>query len=288
MRFVFISENRKTFLITAMCRVLRVSRSGYYAWRRRPISPSRQQNEALAVEIRRVHRENRRCYGSPRIHEQLQDEGVRCGKKRIERVMRENGIRAKQSRRFRRTTDSNHAYPIAPNVLQRRFDAEHPNQVWASDITYIATREGWLYLAVVLDLFSRRVVGWSMKATLSQSLALDALRMALMQRTPPRGLVHHSDRGVQYASRAYQQLLKANGMVCSMSRKGDCWDNAVVESFFRTLKLEGMEQPEFKTRRQARLTLFEYMEAYYNRKRLHSTLGYVSPAQFEQAVATPP
>jgi putative transposase len=268
-----------------MCRVLGVRRSGYYAWRRRGPSARQVANMELVAQIEEVHEWSRRTYGSPRMREELGARGIACGRHRVARLMREHGIRPKQKRRFRVTTDSHHERPVAENHLGRQFQVEKPNTVWAGDITYIPTAQGWLYLAVVLDLASRRVVGWSMRENLEREGVLDALGMALEQRSPTAGLLAHSDRGSQYASADYQELLAEHGMRCSMSRKGDCWDNAVVESFFATLKTELLDQEIFRTRAQARAAIFDYIEVWYNRQRRHSTLGYVSPAEFERNAA---
>jgi transposase InsO family protein len=268
-----------------MCRALGVSRAGYYASAKRAASARRQRDEQLRVQIRAVHQQSRRTYGSPRIHAELREQGERCGRKRVARLMREVGLRVKVSRRFRpQTTDSRHSYPIAENVLARRFavaEIATTNRVWAGDITYIPTREGWLYLAVILDLASRKVVGWSMQATLSAGLAVAALQMALEARCPNGGLVHHSDRGVQYAAFDYQQLLARRQFVASMSRRANCYDNAVVESFFATLEWELIERSNWHTRDEARLAIFEYIECWYNPKRRHSSLGYLSPVEYE-------
>ena len=264
-----------------MCTFLEVSRQGFYAWCRRTPSQRRLDDQSLVTHITAIHAGSRGRYGSPRVHAQLRKEGVRVGRKRVERLMREQGLEARRKRKFRRTTDSNHGLPVAPNVLERDFETDAPNQVWVTDITYVGTREGWLYLAAILDLFSRRVVGWAMSTSLDRGLALDALHMALKGRQPPAGLVHHSDRGCQYASRDYRNLLDAHGIVCSMSRKGDCWDNAVAESFFGGLKSELVNDADFATRAEARTALFEYIVVFHNRQRLHSSLGYLTPVEFE-------
>lgn len=265
-----------------MCRALQVSTSGYYAWRRRGESRRAQENRALVVEIKALHSESKRTYGSPRIYRELKKRGVRCSENRVARLMRASGLRTKQARRFRATTDSRHDLPVAKNTLDRQFVPAAPNQAWAADITYVWTREGWLYLAVVMDLYSRRIVGFSMQKTLRRRLVLDALKMALGGRRPPVGLLHHSDRGSQYASTDFQRLLAERGIVCSMSRKGNCWDNAPVESFFATLKRELVHHRRYESRAEARTELFEYIESWYNRKRLHSSLGYLSPVDYEQ------
>lgn len=268
--------------VSLMCSALRVSRSGFYAWRRRQPSKRAREDARLAAEIRTVHQQARGTYGSPRVHFELQQRAFQVGRHRVARLMREQGLTALFKRRFRHTTDSTHNDPIAANRLNRQFDVEGPDRVWATDITYLWTDQGWLYLAVVLDLYSRRVVGWSMAEHLRSELVLGALEMALGQRAPRDGLLHHSDRGCQYASSAYREALSQAGIVCSMSRKGDCWDNAVVESFFGTLKSELVHRRRFATRLAARTAVFEYIEVFYNRQRRHSYLGYLSPAEYEQ------
>jgi len=268
-----------------MCSVLKASKAGYYAWRKRKESDHDKRDEAISKKIVEIHRKSRKTYGSPRIHRALRKVGFSCGRKRVARLMRESDIEGRQRKRFRRTTDSNHQHPIAKNVLNRRFAPREigaPNVTWAGDITYIWTMEGWLYLAVVLDLFSRRVIGWSMRHTMEAELAVDALQMALDQRRPISGVLHHTDRGVQYACGDYRKLLTRNKMICSMSRKGDCWDNAVSESFFATLKSELIETQPWETREQVRAAVFEYIEVWYNRERLHSSLDYNSPAAYEE------
>lgn len=262
-----------------MCRVLQVSRSGYYAWRNRSQSTRRQQDQRLLMHIRALYRKHKRRYGSPRIHRALRYQGIRCGRKRVERLMRQDRLQAKGRRKFRVTTTSRHRHPVAANVLNRKFAASQVNTVWAGDVSYIATQQGWLYLAVVLDLYSRKVVGWSLKATLSQELVLDALNMAMRRRCPAPGLLHHSDQGSQYAAGPYRRVLNRKGVVCSMSRKGNCWDNAVVESFFKTLKVE--LGSTFSSRESALHAIRDYM-VYYNHERLHSTLGYLSPVAYER------
>jgi len=267
-----------------MCRLLEVSRAGFYSWRRRPASVREQENRRLIVEIRAIHSTRRQVYGSPRIHAELRANGWRCGRNRVARLMRHHGIRARVRRQFRVTTKSAHQGAVAPNLLQRQFKATRPNQKWVADISYIRTREGWLYLAVLMDLFSRMIVGWALRERLTASLAIDALRMALQCRQPPLSLLHHSDRGSQYASEAYGRVLASHGIRPSMSRSGDCWDNAAMESLFGTIKSE-LLQADYVTRREARAEIFEYIEVFYNRQRRHSSLGYVSPAQFEAAAA---
>ena len=264
-----------------MCDLLEVSRSGYYAWRGRPQSPRATRQQELAGEIRRAHRDTRGLYGSPRIHQELLHRKVNVCVNTVAKIMRQEAIRSKIHRKFKpRTTDSAHGLPVRENLLARRFNLPLPDQGWCCDITYIFTREGILYLAAILDLCSRRVVGWSMAGHMRAELCADALKMALGSRNVAPGLICHSDRGVQYASEEYQRLLAANQLVCSMSARGDCYDNAVAESFWGTLKTEEVYQTTYATLAEARLALFEYIEVFYNRKRLHSSLGYLSPEAF--------
>ena len=284
MRFAFIETHAGEHVIVTMCRVLQVSKAGYYAWVKRPSSARAEQDAQLAEAIKTIHRKSRQTYGSPRVHEELKAEGKRHGEKRIARIMRDAGIRAKAPRRFRVTTESTHAHPVAPNVLDRQFGVAQvaaPDRVWVGDITYLWTRKGWLYLAVILDLASRRVIGWAMRHTLEGALTRDALTMALATRQPAPGVLHHTDRGSQYAAGDYRALLVAHGMRCSMSRVGDCWDNAVAESFFATLKRELVDDADWRTRDDARTAVFEYIEVWYNRQRRHSSLGYLSPVAYE-------
>lgn len=283
MIYRFVHQHQAKYPIGVMCRVLSVSRSGYYAWLKRPKSVRQQQNEELLGQIRIEHKAHKSRYGSPRIHQELRQKGHSCSENRVARLMRKDGLKAKTKRRYKATTNSKHDFPVAPNLLQRDFSPEVPNQVWTGDITYIWTTEGWLYLAVVLDLFSRSVVGWSMNKLMTRQLVMDALTMAIQRRQPSKGLIFHSDRGSQYASSDYQDLLAAHAMRCSMSRKGDCWDNAPTESFFGSLKQELVFHERYHSRFQARQNIFEYIECYYNRRRLHSTLGYLSPANYETA-----
>ena len=241
----------------------------------------------MLVEIRAIHRSSRGTYGSPRVHAHMKAQGMSHSRKRIARLMRQGDIRAKQKRKFKATTDSSHGYPVAPNLLKRKFMAQGPNQKWVADITYIATGEGWLYLAAIMDLYSRRIVGWSMSGSISRQLALDALEMAAGRRHPGPGLLHHSDRGGQYASDEYQEKLDSYGMKCSMSRKANCWDNAAMESWFHTLKVELVNHRYYQSRRQAKADIFEYIEVFYNHRRSHSALGYRPPAEYEMRKATP-
>lgn len=263
------------------CELLGVSRSGFYAWRRRPESARARANRQLVVEMRRIHAEMDRTYGSPRMAPELVGRGLPCGRHRAARLMQAHGIRAKQARRFRVTTDSQHGYAVAPNHLARQFTVTAPNRVWMGDVTYVPTTEGWCYVAVLLDAFSRRIVGWALGSQLTADLPLTALQRALATRRPPPGLLHHSDRGIQYASAAYQAVLQRHGLQGSMSRRGDCWDNAVVESFFHTLKVERLHERRYTTQEQLQQDLEEYIERFYNRQRRHSTLGHLSPAMFE-------
>lgn len=284
MRFAFIEVHVTQWAITTMCRVLQVSKAGYYAYVKRPLSARASADARLAAEIRAIHQTSRHTYGSPRVHAELAAQGQPHGRKRIARIMRTQGIRAKTVRQFRRTTDSNHAHPIAPNTLDRQFAVEQvaaPDRVWVGDITYLTTRAGWLYLAIVLDLGSRRVVGWAMRHTLEGALTEDALTMALAGRQPGPGVLHHTDRGSQYAATDYRALQTAHGMECSMSRVGNCWDNAVAESFFATLKRELADEADWHTRDEARTAVFEYIEVWYNRQRRHSSLDYLSPVAYE-------
>jgi len=262
--------------------MLDVSRGGYYAWRSRPESDRAVSDRHLLREIRAVHTGFRRAYGSPRVHSELVTERqVPCGENRVARLMRKHRIQSRRARRFRVTTKSDHDFPVAPNLLNREFEAEQPDQRWAGDITFIWTREGWLYLAVILDLFSRRVVGWATSNRINRWLVMRALTMALDSRSPQDNLLHHSDRGSQYAARDYRRELRARGITCSMSRRGDCWDNAVLESFFATLKTEFIHHEDFQDRREATRKIFWFIEGFYNTNRKHSFLGQISPAQFE-------
>jgi len=281
-KFAFVRDHQGEFPVELMCAVLGVSRSGYYAWRDRPPSPAAARRGRLVEQIRAVHAEARSVYGSPRVHRELQARGIACCENTVAKLMRAHDIRSVARRRFvARTTDSRHDRPVADNVLAREFYPDKPDTAWAADITYIPTAEGWLYLAAVIDLCSRKVVGWATADHLRAELPLVALRMALAHRRPAEGLLHHSDRGSQYASDAYQAVLAGHGIEPSMSRAGDCWDNAVVESFFSTLKRELVHQERYADHEEARRSLFEYIEVFYNRQRRHSTLGYRSPAEFE-------
>ena len=284
MKFSFIKEHRRRWPVAAICRVLKVSRSGFFAWLKRPASKRQRRRQELIEKIRAAHQENREFYGSPRVHRALLIDGEMVSRNTVAKLMRQEKIRARNKRKFvPRTTDSRHGHPIADNLLDRQFQSSGPDCKWVADITYVPTDEGWLYLAGVLDCFSRKIVGWSMDDHMETSLVSEALQMALIHRGHQKGLLHHSDRGVQYASEDYQHLLKRHGMTASMSGKGDCWDNAMMESFWATLKTELIHQSHYATRDQARAAIFEYIEVFYNRKRLHSSLGYVSPESFEAA-----
>lgn len=269
-----------------MCRMLGVSSSGYYEWLKRPESPRAREDRGLTAHIRAAHVRSRGTYGRRRVHAQLRREGVGCSCNRVGRLMRQEGISGRRKRSVRVTTHSKHRFPVAPNHLGRDFSAKGPDQVWVSDITYLRTREGWEYLATVMDLYSRRIVGWAMQPTLERSLTLSALEMAISQRQPAAGVIHHSDRGSQYACGDYQAALRRHGMIPSMSRKGDVWDNAPKESFYASLKSELVHTWARPTRDQARRQVFDYIEVFYNRQRLHSSLGYQPPVAFEMQAAT--
>ncbi len=285
MKFAFIKNNRDEFALKHLCRVLGVSKSGYCRWAGEPVSKREKRRQELGDAIAKVHEENRGVYGSPRVHQALVQQGHEVCRNTVAKVMKARGIRAKTHRRFRvRTTDSRHDHPVAENLLDRTFTAQKPDQVWLTDITYIPTKEGWLYLAGVMDLCSRKIIGWSMGEHMRTELVTDALNMALTARRPEAGLLHHSDRGVQYACQEYRRLLEHRGILASMSGVGDCYDNAPKESFWGTLKQELVYLEEFATREQARAAIFDYIETFYNRTRLHSSLGYTSPERFEAAL----
>jgi putative transposase len=283
MRFAFIDVEKALYPMRILCRVLRVSRSGYYAWFNRKPSTRKLEDERLRPKVVEAFEIGRGTYGSPRVREELVDQGFEIGRKRVARLMREMGLQGVTPRKFRVTTDSDHGHPIAKNLIDRNFVASRPNEKWATDITYIWTAEGWLYLAIVMDLFSRRIVGWSTANHLKTDLCLEALQMAIQQRTGIKGLIHHSDRGVQYASDRYREALDAQCIECSMSRRANCWDNAVAESFFGTLKNELIYRRPWLTWKAARDAISEYIEIFYNRIRRHSTIGNMSPATFEES-----
>jgi putative transposase len=270
--------------VRELCQALEVAESGYYAWcKNGGLSGHAKRDKALSEQILEIHKRSKGRYGAPRIHKKLVAQGENCSLKRVARLIRELGIRGKGKKKFKpNTTDSKHNLPIAPNLLEQNFQCNAPDQIYTADITYIPTLEGWLYLAVVIDLFSRKVIGWAMDEQMPRHLVMKALTMAYWRRKPPLGVIHHSDRGSQYASHDFQALLKSYGMICSMSGKGNCYDNAVTESLFHTLKVELVHDAKFKTREEARAAIFEYFEVFYNRERIHSTLGYCTPEEFEE------
>jgi transposase InsO family protein len=282
MKYQFIDTYRSAFAVEKMCRALKISKSGYYAWKIRPQSNRARENEKLDHHIRTTYKKSRGTYGSPRITEALKKQSISCSENRVAKRMRINDIKAKTKKRFKVTTNSKHHHPVAENLLGQNFEAQRPNQVWVSDITYIWTHEGWLYLAVILDLFSRQIVGWAMSNRLGQELVLDAFKQAIWSRRPQSGVIFHSDQGVQYACQAFRDLLHHYKFIQSMSGKGNCYDNAVAESFFHTLKTELIYFENYITRGDAKNSVFEYIEIFYNRDRMHSTLNYYSPVQFEQ------
>ena len=282
MKYACIDRRRDQYPVRMMCRLLCVSASGYYAWRTRPESSRTQRDRELMPKIRRIFEASKGVYGSPRVHAELVAEGVAAGRNKIACLMRLERLRGCPKRRFRVTTQRDPTHPVAKNLLKQNFKAQEPNQRWASDITYISTKQGWLYLAVVMDLFSRRIVGWSMSQRMGRHLVVGALRMAIDARRPDRPLVHHSDRGAQYTSDDFREELARNGIECSMSAAANCYDNAVVESFFGVLKRERVNRVRYQTRQEARADLFEYIEVFYNRKRRHGYLGNISPADFEE------
>jgi transposase InsO family protein len=280
-KYALIREKQVAFPVATMCRVLGVSTSGFYGWLKAPQSARAKQDADLAVRIRAAHQKSRRRYGSPRVHAELRAAGTRVSRKRVARIMRASGLMARAKRRWRRTTDSNHDDPIAPNLVQREFRTEAANETWVTDVTCIWTAQGWLFLSALLDLYSRRVVGWATSANNDRALALVALRQAVRKRKPRRGLVHHSDRGSPYASEDYRRELHRHGIRASMSRRGDCWDNSVAESFFSTLKTELTEGVQYETHAEADAAIGEYIDNFYNSVRRHSYLGYRSPIEFE-------
>lgn len=284
MTYEFIHSNRFEFSVEEMCRVLAVSRSGYYGWTQRGESRKSKEDEVLTIVIKWLFEKHKKRYGAPRIAKDLRDEGILCGRHRTARIMRENGLKARAKKKFKVTTDSWHKLPIAPNLLNQDFKVNRPNQVWVSDITYIWTREGWMYLCTIIDLYSRKVVGWAMNKRMTKEFVIRALDQAYYRRRPGKGLIFHSDRGSQYASHAFRKRLAQYGMIQSMSGKGNCYDNAVAESFFRTLKTELIYEEVYLTREQAKQSIFEYIEVYYNRIRRHSFIDYFSPDAFERRI----
>ena len=285
MRFHFIDSVRKAYPLNLLCTVMCVSRSGYYSWRNRSLSVRDREREQLIPKVKAIHKKSRSTYGKRRIAKELQSEGISCGEHKAGTLMKLADVQAKQKKKFKATTDSKHNLPISPNLLKREFTVLQPNMAWVGDITYIWTEEGWLYLAVVIDLYSRRVVGWSINKRMTKQLVMDAILMAIWRRKPAIGLIFHSDRGSQYCSHAFQKLLQTHAIRSSMSRKGDCWDNAVAESFFGTLKSETVVGERFETRVQAKRNLIDYIEMFYNSRRRHSYFGYPSPTEFEKKMA---
>ena len=284
-RFSFIDAHKKIYPIESLCRVMQVSSGGYRSWRTRPMSQRQRDDMVLLVHIREQYKLSMQSYGRPRMTEELQELGFDVSHHRVGRLMRQNGIKAVRTRKHKVTTDSNHSFNIAPNLLDRKFTASGPNQKWAGDITYIWTSEGWLYLAVILDLYSRRIIGWAASNRMKRDLVIRALEMAVALRQPPKGCIHHTDRGSQYCSNDYQKVLKKHDFQVSMSGRGDCYDNAVVETFFKTLKAELIWHNTWTTRRQTEIALFEYINGFYNPRRRHSTLGGKSPLAFERRAA---
>jgi putative transposase len=282
-RYAFIEQHRDSYPLQMLCTALQVSDSGFTSWQRSDGPKKWLSDRALLKRIREIHEETKAAYGSPQIYQELKGLGIPVSKGRVERLMRENDIRGRHKRRFKATTDSKHTLPVALNILEQNFETERPDQAWTADITYVATAEGWLYLAIVLDLYTRQIVGWAMRERMTKELVLDALRMAWFRRRPPPGLIHHSDRGSQYCSHDFQKQLAAYGMLASMSRKGNCWDNATSESFFNSLKNERVHGSRYETRDAARADLFDYIEVFYNRSRRHSALGGQSPAAVYEA-----
>lgn len=281
MKYWFMDQHRSTHGVQKMCLVIGASRSGYYRWKKQPQSKRQKDNEKILMEIRESHKNSRRAYGSPRITEDLQAKGTKCSENRVARLMKIHGIVGKATKKYKVTTNSKHTLPVAENLLKQNFEAEKPNTVWISDITYVPTLEGWLYLVVILDLFSRQLVGWAMSDRLTSGFVVKALYQAIGRRHPASGCIFHSDRGIQYASTDFRDVLRAYGFIQSMSRKGNCYDNAVAESFFHTLKTEHVYDYRYETRAEARQSIFEYIEMFYNRRRRHSALGYRSPVLFE-------
>lgn len=285
MRFAFIAKNEGLLPIKRLCQIMDVSPRGYRAWRTRPMSKTQRADMVVLAHIREQFALSLGSYGRPRMAEELRELGLAVGERKVGRLMRENAIAVKRNKKFKATTDSNHSFNIAPNLLDRDFFAEQPNQKWAGDISYVWTREGWLYLAVIIDLHSRRVIGWAVSSRMKRDLAIRALKMAIALRNPPKGCIHHTDRGSQYCSHDYQKLLRHHGFKVSMSGKGNCYDNAVVETFFKTIKAELMWQQSWETPRAAEMAIFEYINGFYNPRRRHSALGWKSPLAFEAKAA---
>lgn len=282
MKYKFIEEHRSVFSVEKMCQIFEVSRSAFYDWLKRPESKRKKDDRKLVKEIKRIHKESYETYGIRRVQAQLNEDGFQCGRNRVARLMRDNAIHSCLRRKYKATTNSNHRYPVAPNLVDQEFTATCPNELWFGDITYIPTDEGWLYLAAIEDTFHKKIVGWSMDKTMTRTLTISALEQAIGRHIPEEGLIFHSDRGVQYAAYDYQTALKENGIIQSMSRKGNCYDNACMESFFSTLKKDLIYRRKFKTRLEAKIAIVEYIETFYNSKRLHSSLGYKSPQKYEE------
>ena len=283
MKYAFIKSHRTTFSVNLMCNVMEVTRSAFYDWLNRPESVRSREDRQLGEKVKKIHEKSREIYGARRIRQELVEDGEPISRTRVGRLMKQQGLESKSKRKFKATTNSNHGRPVAPNLLDREFLVDQPDTVYAGDITYIPTNEGWLYLAVLIDLYSRAVVGWAMSERITAQLANDALMMAIWKRKPPKGLMTHSDRGSQYASALYQKTITDHGFICSMSRKGNCWDNAPSESFFHTLKTELTHHRRYQTRQEAKQEIFEYIEVFYNRQRRHSTIGYLTPMGYEKA-----
>lgn len=283
MKFQFIKENSSNFTIDTMCRIFKVSRSGYYDWKDRPASNREESNVALLAEIKLVFNDSKNRYGYRKVYRQLKQDGIECSENRVSSLMHKNKLYSKVKKKFKATTNSKHNFPVADNILDRQFTVESPNTHWVGDISYIWTNEGWVYLATVIDLYSRKIVGWSVRDRMTSELVEDAFLKAIWSRKPNKGLIFHSDRGSQYAGHMFQKLLKSYYVICSMSRKGNCWDNAVAESFFKIIKSELVYHCKYDTRDEAKESIFEYIEAFYNSKRLHSSIGYLSPMKFEMA-----
>lgn len=283
MKYAFIKSHRTTFSVSLMCKVMEVTRSAFYDWLNRPESARNREDRQLSEKVKKIHEKSRETYGARRIRQELVEDGEPISRTRVGRLMKQQGLESKSKRKFKATTNSNHGRPVAPNLLDREFLVDQPDTVYAGDITYIPTDEGWLYLAILIDLYSRAVVGWAMSERMTAQLANDALMMAIWKRRPPKGLMTHSDRGSQYASALYQKTIKDHGFICSMSRKGNCWDNAPSESFFHTLKTELTHHKRYQTRLEAKQEIFEYIEVFYSRQRRHSTIGYQTPMGYEKA-----
>ena len=284
MKYQFMEENRSTFPIEKMCQIFKISRSGYYKWENKKPGNINKENDMLLKKIQIIYDDNKGCYGSPRITKQLNKDGIKCGENRIAKIMRKNNVKAKTKKRFKITTNSKHNYPVAPNLLKRNFSASEINQKWVGDITYIYTKEGWLYLSAILDLCSRKIVGWSMSDRITKALTMKTLKNAIARRSIADEIILHSDRGSQYACHDFKNLLAENNFIQSMSGKGNCYDNAVMESFFKTLKSDLVYWEKYLTRDEAKKSIFEYIEVYYNQKRMHSSIGYMSPAEFESSM----